>query len=131
MVKAAWRPRMTFALAVQLTREHVESQFPTKCSLCGRSFPTLADYLRATRHVGAPQSLDAEARDVPASPLGVLSFANCSCGTTLAIDSDDMPVETFRRLLDWAQSETVRRGISIGELLAEVRAEIDRIVLRG
>jgi hypothetical protein len=58
-----------------------------------------------------------------------MSFANCSCGTTLGIGSESMPAETLMRLLSWAQSETARRGITFGELLVEVRAEIDRIVL--
>ena len=120
---------MTLATAAVVTREHLESLFPRNCSKCGRRFASLADYLRNTTHLDAPVSLDSGSVEVPASPMGTLSLANCACGTTLALGSDGMSVETIVRLMGWARAGIARRSITIRDLLVEVRNEVDRLAL--
>ena len=115
---------------VAVVRAHIETQFPKVCSKCGRAFASLKDYLQCTTHVGKPISYDAELKKWrPCRPVGTLSFANCPCGTTLAISSDGMGVMVMWRLLRWARKESTRRSISVGELLDGVREKIDRQVL--
>lgn len=122
---------MTSDDAVRITRRHIESKFPKTCSSCGRTYTTLADYLRQTRHVGQPVSYDVELGDwAPRDPLGTQSFANCICGSTMIIDSHGMTPLTMARLLRWGRAETRRRGISMRELLEWVRAQVDQQVLR-
>ena len=115
---------------VQIVRQHIESKFPLTCSKCGHTFSSLKDYLTQTTHVGHPVSYDAEIEDWrPRNPLGTISFANCRCGTTLSISSQGMGLLTIWRLMRWARTESHSRGVSMGELLNDLRKKIDRQVL--
>ena len=115
---------------VAVVRAHIEAKFPKSCSKCGRTYSSLKEYLQCTTHVGNPVSYDADLkRWRPRNPVGTLSFANCGCGTTLAISSDGMGVILMWRLLLWAKKESARRNISVGELLYGVREKIVRQVL--
>ena len=113
---------MTEQAALALIREHVEKQFPRTCSTCARQFPTMKDYLRASSPLGAPVSYDAEEGDWnPAHPIGTYALATCACGTTLSLSSNGLPVWTLARLMMWARGHARRKGITFGELLAELR----------
>jgi len=115
---------------VAIVRAHIETKFPKSCSKCGRTFASLKEYLQTTTHVGNPVSYDADLKSWrPFKPVGTLSFANCKCGTTLAISSDGMGLVVMWRLLRWARKESTARNISVGELLDGVREKIDRQVL--
>jgi hypothetical protein len=95
-------------------------------------FPTLADYLRMTVHVGDPISYDAEMKHwTPLRPVGTFSLANCLCGTTIAISSKGMGFLTMWRLLRWSRGECARQGIDMRMLLARLRQRIDEQVLNG
>jgi hypothetical protein len=121
---------MTAEEAIRLTRLQVEGQFPKVCGKCARRFETLADYLRKTQHSGHPISYyEEKGEPEPSNPIGVMSFAKCICGATLAITSHGMSLVTLGRLAAWARGEGKRRGISFREVLAWVRSEIDRQVL--
>jgi len=123
-------PAVTAEEAVRLTRAHVERQFPKSCANCGRRFGSLADFLHQTKHLSDPVSFDEARGDKrPRDPLGVFSFANCRCGSTLSISSNGMSLLTLWRLMGWARSESKRRGVGWGQVVAWVRAEIDRQVL--
>ena len=60
-----------------------------------------------------------------------MALANCSCGTTLAISSRGIGLFTMWRLLRWARKRSRERGITVSQLLAWLRGEIDRQVLGG
>jgi len=114
---------------LRILRAHFESQFPRNCPKCGTQFGNLAEYLRITRHVGEPVSFDNIHGAPPAEPVGTLSLANCTCGTTLSLGTKGLPNETVRALMAWARDEVTRRGIPLGALLSDLRAELDREVL--
>jgi hypothetical protein len=115
---------------VKIVRSFIEGQFPRSCMVCGREYVSLADYLRNTDHLGSPISYDAEMGDWrPDKPVGTVSLANCSCGNTLAITSHGMKRWTMWRLLLWAKMESMERGTTLRELLADLRHKIDRSVL--
>ena len=115
---------------IQIVRNYIEEQFPKKCTNCNRTYKTLKDYLQETTHKGKPVSFDADLAEwKPSNPLGTHSYANCPCGNTLIISSDKMRLITMWRLLFWAKCESWRRGISIQDLLDDVRKKIDRQVL--
>ena len=123
---------MTEQEVIETVRDHIAAKFPKVCNNCGQRFASLANYLRGTIHVGEPISYDAEKEDWrPKEPLGTVSLANCSCGNTLAIDSEGMGVITMWRLLMWAKRERQKRGVSIRELLTDLRNKIDKSVLEG
>jgi hypothetical protein len=121
---------MTEAVVIKLMREHLEAQFPKVCANCGRRFATLREYLLVTTPQGPPIPYDAEVGDWnPLNPLGTLTFANCPCGSTLALTSHGMPLFRLWALLNWARSETKKRGVTPVELLAYLRDQICREVL--
>jgi hypothetical protein len=116
---------------IGIVRRHIESKFPKDCSRCGRRYDSLADYLLTTTHVGHPVSGDNPHKNTePTRLIGTISFANCPCGNTLAISSSGIDLFTMCRLLRWAGSNMSRRGMSMGELLTDLRSRIDEEVLR-
>lgn len=116
---------------VEILRDFISKKFPKDCPNCGKHYHSLAEYLRTTTHVGKPVSYDADQDNwLPKKPLGTLSLSNCSCGSTLAIDSKGMGLITMWRLLNWARTETKARGITTSELLEELRNKIDKGVLQ-
>ena len=77
---------MTEAEVIRTMREHLEGQFPKGCPACHRRFAALREYLLTTEHVGPAISYDVELGDwTPLRQLGILTYANCPCGTTLAL----------------------------------------------
>ena len=121
---------MDKAHAVKIVREFISRQFPKDCVCCGKHYASLREYLGQTTHVGKPISYDAEKEDWnPTDPVGTFSMDNCACGTTLAIDSDGMELNTLWELMDWAKSESEKRGMSVRDILENLRTAIDQSVL--
>src|ERR1700728_1462193 len=98
---------MTEAEVIKAMREHLEGLFPKVCPNCKRRFATLREYLLNTEHLGSAIPYDAEEGDwKPLHPLGTVTYANCRCGTTIALSSDGMPLLKLWRLLNWARITT-------------------------
>ena len=116
--------------AIQITRKYIESQFPRTCYNCGRTYRSLAEYLMKTKHLDDPIPYDAyECKVDHQNPTGVVSYANCACGSTMAITSQKLDLITYWRLMLWARRESRKQKISITALLRQIRKEIDRQVL--
>jgi hypothetical protein len=123
---------MTESEVIRAMRDHLEGLFPKECPNCRRAFATLREYLQVTTHQGPPIPYDAEMDDwQPWRPIGTMTLANCSCGSTLALSSTGMPLLRLWRLLNWARIETKRRNMTPRELLNHLRNEICRQVLEG
>lgn len=121
---------MTEKEAIEIIQNYINTQFPKDCPKCGRRYNSLREYLQNTTHQGDPISYDAEDGDwKPKKPIGTFSLANCQCGTTLSVDSSEMKLGTMWRLLFWTRVETLKRGMSMRELLSHLRQEIDKKVL--
>jgi hypothetical protein len=122
---------MTEDDVVRIVRSYIEGLFPRVCSNCGRRFVSLRDYLEMTTHLASPILYDDIADSVPEKPIGPMSLANCTCGTTLTVSSSGIPTAQMVELLTWARTESRRRSISLRELLRHIRDRIDRQVLEG
>lgn len=123
-------PSLTEGQVIEIVRTNVESQFPKDCSACGYRYSSLKEYLEKTAHIGKPRSYDAELLSWrPQKPLGTFSFAKCECGNTMSICSSSMKVVTMWRLLCWAKKETSLRGVSVPDVLDDLRQKIDNQVL--
>lgn len=121
---------MNKSQAIEITRKYIESQFPRTCYNCRRTYRSLSEYLIKTKHLDDPILYDEHERRVEhQNPTGVVSYANCACGSTLAITSQKMDLITYWRLMLWAKREARKQKISISELLRQLRKEIDRQVL--
>ena len=115
---------------INIILTHVKQQFPKNCNACGRRFNSLKEYLQNTVPVGKPHCYDAEVEDWrPRNPLGLLSFSNCKCGSTVVIGTSGMRVVTVWRLLWWIRGEKSRRKISVNDLLNDLRIKVDNQIL--
>jgi len=116
---------MTEAEVIREMREYLEGLFPRSCPNCQRRFGSLREYLQVTTHQGDPIPYDAQAGDwQPFKPVGTVTLANCPCGSTLALSSNQMPLPRLWRLLNWARTETRRRNLTPQQLLTYLREEI-------
>lgn len=123
---------MTDATLVRLVREHFEGLFPKTCPRCGRRFQNLRDYITQTERIGPALSYDVEEGDwAPEQPLGTLVVANCSCGTTLALSTEGMPLPRLHAGLNWLKVESRHRRQTPEQLLSWLRDEVRRQVLAG
>jgi len=121
---------MNEAEVIKIMREHLEGLFPKNCGNCQRRFVTLKEYLLNTERVGSAMPYDADAGDWnPLRPMGTVAFANCRCGSTIGLSSKGMPLAQLWSLLNWAKTETQRRGMTPQELLNYLRDEIRKQVL--
>jgi hypothetical protein len=111
-----------------IVKRNLERQFPKTCACCGRTFPSFADFVLQlhTMHRGDPMCVDAEMGDwEPRDDEGTLGLTNCACGTTLALGSKGIGLPTMGRLLRWARARTRERGVTIGQVLADLRTWVD------
>src|SRR5579862_1952855 len=116
---------MTEEEVIKQMREHIEGLFPKICYNCKRQFATLREYLMTTEPAGSAVPYDAVLGDwLPKSPIGTVAYANCRCGSTLSLSSKGMPLTQLWPLLNWARTETKRRGLTPPELLNYLREEI-------
>lgn len=122
---------MTEDDVVRIVRLYIEGLFPRVCPNCGRRFVSLRDYLEKTTHLASPILYDDITDSVPQNPIGPMSLANCTCGTTMTVSSSGISAAQMIELLTWARTESHRRSISVRELLGHIRDRIDRQVLEG
>lgn len=99
------------------------AQFPRKCSACGRPHPTFLSYIESTEVIGAPK-LDPD--DEEDDAIGLLSFANCLCGSTLAIRYEDISQHAAFNAA--VRAEIAVTGRSDGEVL---KALVDAVNARA
>lgn len=115
---------------IEIGKRYFESLFPRSCPNCQRQFQTLREYLSVTTRTGYAHSYDAEVGDwKPEDPIGTIMCANCPCGSTLALTTEQMVFTQSLALLDWIRQETQRRGISPSELLERLRDKVRQVVL--
>jgi hypothetical protein len=121
---------MTEAEAISEIRDYLEGLFPKSCPNCQRHFANLREFVQLTTHQGVPISYDAQAGDwQPLKPLGTVAMSNCSCGSTLVLGSQTMPLPRLWRLLNWARTETRRGNVTPQDLLVRLRDTICAQVL--
>ena len=121
---------MTEAEVLELMREYYEGLFPKVCANCNRYFATLREYILATRRLGPTVSYDAEIGDWNTlQPIGTVAYANCPCGSTLALSTENMPHSQRLLLLKWVKIQTQERGMRPEELLDYLRDELRNQIL--
>lgn len=121
---------MTEDEVVRVLHEYFDSLFPKVCPNCNRGFATLLEYIQVTKRVGMPISYDANDDDWNTTqPIGTAVYANCPCGSTLSLTTEDLQLPKRLELLNWMRMETQRKGVSPSELLEYLRNKIRRRVL--
>jgi hypothetical protein len=121
---------MTEAEVLTVLRRHFESLFPKTCVTCGRRYATLREYILMTKRLGSAKSYDADLGDwQTTSPIGSLAYADCSCGSTLALTTEGLALSQRQALLTWVKGETERRHVTPSALLDRLRDAIRAQVL--
>jgi putative nucleotidyltransferase with HDIG domain len=102
---------------VPLMLEACRAQFPRTCGTCGSLYPTFRSFVERTRSVGEPRADPAED-----DPMGLLYFANCTCGSTLTMAYEDL---TVHHAFNVALAEEARRTQrSLGATLIDLVATL-------
>ncbi len=123
---------MTEADIVRALRGFYEGLFPRSCSACGRSFPTLRDYIVDTQRIWPSVHYELElGGSHGAAPIGGMAMAYCLCGTTMVLSSNGMSPEQTRVILGWIKSEIAQRSMKPEEVLDHLRDEVRKQVLAG
>jgi hypothetical protein len=113
---------MTIEEVIRVNYEYLVARFPKRCTNCGRTFATLHQYVGETTRIGEAMSFDAELGDWRAPhPLGTLALANCSCGNTIGLTTEGIPLARIHAMLEWLRGETERRGVTASNVLDQVR----------
>jgi hypothetical protein len=121
---------MTLNEVIRVNYQYLLSEFPKRCTNCGRTFATLHQWVLETRRIGEAMSYDAELGDWQApDPLGTLALANCPCGNTIALTTAGIPLEKIHVMLQWLRGETERRGVTASQVLDEIRDGVRALAL--
>jgi hypothetical protein len=96
------------------------AQFPRPCGTCGTVYPSFRAWIERTVPVGAPMPDDLEDED----PIGLISFANCPCGSTLSLTCEDPTGAAHRAFNEALRREAAASGRRRGELLTELRETV-------
>ena len=96
------------------------AQFPRACRTCGTVYPSFRAWIERTVPVGAPMPDDSEDED----PIGLISFANCPCGSTLSLTCEDPTGAAHRAFNEALRRQVAATGRGRGELLAELREAV-------
>jgi len=118
------------AEVIDVLLEYYESLFPKRCHNCGHHFESLGDYVRHTTQLGSSQSFDADNDDRDTrSPIGSSAMSNCPCGSTLALTTDDLDMDTRLQILDWVHRVVEAQGVTPTEVLDDIRLKIRELAL--
>jgi hypothetical protein len=121
---------MTDAEALSALQAHFERLFPRNCPNCCRLFATLRDYIQVTTPLWPSIDYNLGLGDNPTvAPVGGYAMANCVCGSTLVLSSQQMSPEQTQQLKKWIRVEAARRGLKTSEFLDQLRNEIRQRVL--
>lgn len=121
---------MTEEQAINEIVKHMNSQFPKKCSNCGKLYKSYKDFLINAKRVGNPVPHDDDEK-LPKRPIGTYTYYNCECNTTIVIGSRGMNLVTILNLMLWGRKERKKRGITLEQLLIHVRESVDKTVLES
>lgn len=112
---------------IEIIHNFLETKFPHTCPCCGKEFSTLKDFIQNTKSVGSPISYDEE--KLPLKPIGTYAHYNCICGSTVILGSKGMNILTLWRLMLWGRKQARLKGVSMSDILLDIRKKVDKKVL--
>lgn len=102
-----------------------ETQFPRVCNACQRPYRNFKQFVQETKPIGSPTiTLDAEA-----DPIGMMSWTNCECGSTLIVSCERRDEDMHDQFTRALKAETQASGLPIKDLLLAIRAEVRQRML--
>jgi len=104
-----------------------KAQFPRACGNCGKVYQNFQEWIVNTKPVGAPMPDEIEDED----PIGLMSFVNCGCGSTLVLKCEDPDGEAHRAFNQALRAEAARTGRTERDILLELRERIRAAGAKG
>lgn len=101
-----------------------EEQFPRNCNACKRRFASFGAFVQLTQKIGLPRADEDDDED---GAIGALSFANCSCGGTMAVRYESLAGHRQFNMALRAEGAESRRAE--GEVLLELVLAVDELAL--
>lgn len=98
-----------------------KKQFPKKCGTCGKVYLSFKSYVETICPIGIPKVDNLEDED----PIGLMSFGNCACGSTLTLQCEilgENAGEMHRLFNETLRQEEAMTGRSINDILLELRS---------
>lgn len=121
---------LTEQAALQVLKEHFETMFPRNCSGCGRRFNDLREYFHETHSLGSMICNGGDAIDSTSTkPLLSITFANCTCGTTVTLSTMDMDESARCDLLQWLREEMKQVAAPPNQIFSALKLRLRRMVL--
>lgn len=114
---------MLSRLFLEFTKDMLKicrAQFPRTCGTCGRNYPSFKDYVETVEPLDVPKIDHIEDED----PIGLMSFGNCPCGSTMVIRCEDLDgdaADKHRRFNEALRQEEITTGHSVRDILHELR----------
>ncbi|MFA6029594.1 MAG: hypothetical protein WC969_07060 [Elusimicrobiota bacterium] len=100
------------------------AQFPRRCGNCRREYKDLSAYLAGT----TPLAADAESGG--SDTLGIFSYADCPCGSTLSLRWEGFTPEERILFRSELALEAREAGRGAGEILVELGRQLLRAGVR-
>lgn len=97
------------------------SQFPKDCGTCHHRFENFRQFVGMTDPQGPMGSMYEQPDD---DPFGVISWANCRCGSTLVLECEDMTGPQHGQFMRILREEAAASGRSTSDLLLALRRVI-------
>ena len=99
-------------------------QFPKKCNCCGKEYVDFRSFLERTTPIG---SVTGGEKDYP--PIGILSWVNCNCATTITISCTDSEEEMHQMFKEAVINEAKEQNTTPENVLNEIRQEIRKTIV--
>ena len=84
-----------------------------------------------TTPVGDPISYELAEDGSDRPRFGVFGFANCTCGSTLGIGSQNVEIATHDRIVAWATARMRATGLTPRQFLTDLRNKLRTHVSTG
>jgi hypothetical protein len=97
--------------------------FPKTCRRCDTTFPDYAAFVRQTEVAGVV-CYDHDVEDPDEDLVGTLGYANCVCGNTLVLSSDQADDSKYRLMVEWMGAAAAQQGTTTRALLEELGRRI-------
>lgn len=103
------------------------AQFPRACGSCRRPYEDFKAFVRETKPIGEFTIWT----DAASDPIGMVSWTNCACGSTLILHCEDAVGDMHGRFTRALEAESRASSRTVKDLLLALRSEIRRRVLEG
>lgn len=105
-----------------------QRQFPKQCMACGKIYPSFVSYIEGITPTGPLKIDQIEDED----PIGLMSFGNCACGSTLTLKCEPLnghASEMHRLFNEALKQEGISSNRPADDIVSELRTLVRQSAL--